>query len=216
MSEVWAGYDLPPLRFAADALAPVLQADALRVHHEVIHRAYVDRLNEILRPHVAWHGRTIEDLLRNLRGMPPDLRALVADLGGGHANHQFFWKVIGPHGRDMPQGALASAIDRAFGSFDAFRASFEDAADRVPASGWAFLVADPARSFALEVLALADNASVLPLGRMGLLVCDLWEHAWLRDFAGDRRAWLRRWWDIVDWAVVEQRYELFREGARRA
>ena len=181
----------------------------MRLHHDAHHRGYVDKLNAVLEPYPAWHGLMVEALLRRIDEVPEPIRATVRNHGGGHANHQFFWKILGSDGAKAPSADLAVAIDRDFGSFEQFKTQFEAAGVAHFGSGWAFLVARPQRSFALEILTLPNQESVLTLPEPapGLLICDLWEHAYYLRYQNRRAAWLRAFWDIVDWNVVGIRFD---------
>ena len=209
-------FSVAPLRFGYDALAPVIAEEDLRQHHSVLHQGYVERLNAVVAHEPGLHGKSIEWILRNLDGLSPALKAAIAEQGGGHANHQFFWKILGADPKMVPTGALAGALERDFGSLAAFKAAFELTAAQLSGDGWAFLVADPRNGFRLNVLALAGNGSVLPIGLLGLLVCDVWAHAYGPPRPGGRAHWLARWWEILDWTVVESRYAQFVQGQTTA
>jgi Fe-Mn family superoxide dismutase len=204
-------YDLPPLRFGYGDLAPVIDEASLRHHHLVVHKGYVDGINAVLARRPEHLGVTIETLLRGLRDLPDDIRADVRDQGGGHADHQFFWKILVPPTERKPIGALATAIDEKFGSFDAFKALFEAAALAHEGPGWAFLVIKPKSGFAIDILTLPNNDSVLfqPEPSPGLIICDLWDHAYP---AKDRAAWLKAYWRLVDWDYVGERFTGVHEG----
>ncbi|MGY2046672.1 superoxide dismutase [Methylobacterium sp. JK268] len=210
-------YALPPLRFDEGALAPVIDAETMRLHHGAHHRAYVEGVNAALAKHPEWLGRTIEDVLRHLAEVPDDIRAAVRNHGGGHANHQFFWKILTPNGPGRPSSDLAKAIDRDFGSYEAFKAQFEEAGTRHFGSGWAFLVARPKRDFRLEIVALPNQDSVLTLPEPapGLIACDLWEHAYYLTYRNRRAEWLSRFWEIVDWDTIAERLDGIRAGKKQ-
>ncbi len=210
-------YALPPLKFAYGDLEPVVDEATMRLHHDAHHRAYVEGVNAALAKHPEWFGLTIEALLRRLAELPDDIRAAVRDQGGGHANHQFFWKILTPDGPGRPSGALAAAIDTAFGSFEAFQARFEEAGLNNFGSGWVFLVAKPARDFALEIVTLPNQDSVLTLPEPspGLLACDLWEHAYYLKHNDRRGDWLRAWWGLVDWTYVGERLAGIHAGKKQ-
>jgi Fe-Mn family superoxide dismutase len=210
---VWP-YKLPPLRHGYDHYEPAVEAATMRLHHDAHHRGYVDKLNAVLEPYPAWHGLTVEALLRRIDEVPEAIRATIRNQGGGHANHQFFWKILGRDGAKAPSADLAAAIDHAFGSFEQFKMQFEAAGVAHFGSGWAFLVARPQRNFALEILTLPNQESVLTLPEPapGLLICDLWEHAYYLSYQNRRAAWLHAFWDIVDWDVVDDRFDGIRAG----
>lgn len=202
-------YELPPLRYGHAALHPWVDEPTLREHHAVHHRLAIDKLNAALARRPEWLGVTIERLMSRVSEVPQDIRADVLLHGGSHANHQFLWKVLSPPPNAAPHGGLARVLVRDFGSIERFRRRFEAAAHGLAGPGWAFLVSNPAAGARLEVLALPDNGSVLPLGRMGLLVCDLWPHAYEAQYGRDLGHWLDAWWHLVDWRVVEQRWQQF-------
>jgi superoxide dismutase, Fe-Mn family len=207
-------YSLPPLAFDYGALEPVIDTETMRLHHDKHHRAYVDHLNEALAKHPQWLGLTIEDLLKQLSDLPADIRQAVREQGGGHANHQFFWKTLTPKGTDGPTGDLLQSINKSFGSFEQFKTRFEAAGLSHFGSGWAFLVCRPGRDFGLEILTLSNQDSVLSFSdpAPGLLACDLWEHAYYLKYNNRRAEWLKAWWGIVDWHYVGTRLAKIREG----
>ena len=207
-----APFPLPALRFDYAAFAPAVDEATMRHHHLVVHKGYVDALNALLagRPETA--GKTIEELMRGVGRAPGDIREALRDLGGGHADHQFLWKILAPPADRRPSGPLAAAIDATFGSFEGFRARFEAAALGAPGDGWAFLSILPRSGFAMKILVLPGNGSVLCEAEPspGLVICDLWEHA--HAPFGDRAAWLRVWWRLIDWDYVGARFVGVHEG----
>lgn len=206
-------FDLPPLPYDAGPLAPTIDTATLAVHHDGHHRAYVDALNAALAPYPELHGRSIEALLSGLDALPAGIQQVVRQAGGGHANHQLFWKGIRTGGRLSPTGDLAAMIERDFGSAGGFAEAFVEAGLARFGSGWAFLVTDP-HGQALEIVALPDEGSVLlpPGGRPALLAADLWEHAYYPSFRQDRATWLRGWLGLVNWDYAEERLQAIRAG----
>ncbi len=200
-------YELPALKFGYGDLAPVIDADDLRIHHAEIHQKHIDLLNDALKRHPELYGLTIEQLLREFDKIPTDICATVRDHGGGHANHQFFWKILTSKPAPGPSGDLARAIIKSFGSIDAFKKAFESQAGALFGSGWCFLVCKPKQKFALDIVTLPNQQSLLTLPEPspGLLACDMWEHAYYPQFGNSRPDWIRAWWDIVDWDYVEER-----------
>ena len=202
-------YDLNPLGYAFDALEPHVPAAALERHREEIHRSYIVALNRLLSEHDLDDGRTIEDLLRGIDNVPPGLRQQVSHLGGGHANHQFLWKIVGPQPGNgagaAPVGELGAAIDAAYGSFAGFREIFEDAAGALGTEGWAFLSLSRPRVGDLEIVVLPGNGSVLPIAKPGILICDLWDH-------GSGMTSFPAFWNIIDWTVCNDRFIGLRAG----
>ena len=136
-------FTLPPLAYAYDALEPHLDARTMELHHTKHHQAYIDNANRALAEFPVWQKKTAEDLLKNLGAVPEQIRLAVRNNVGGHANHTMFWRNLGPHGGQAPAGSLAAAVDRTFGSFDAFKARLTDAAMKRFGSGWAWLSVRP-------------------------------------------------------------------------
>jgi superoxide dismutase, Fe-Mn family len=197
-------YKVPPLRFAYDALEPYVDAETMELHHDTHHQTYVDNLNKAIEPYPHLADLAIEDLLRRLDQVPEAIRTAVRNHGGGHANHQFFWEILGPKAGGSPKGAIGEAIKRDFGSFERFQSLFTDAAATRVGSGWAFLVLGSPMD-RLEIMSLPDQDSVLLHGKRGLLCCDVWEHAYYLKYRNRRPDYLRAWWNVVAWDVVDQK-----------
>jgi superoxide dismutase, Fe-Mn family len=206
----WPGPDpappllLPNLPYEYSALEPIIDSETMKLHHGKHHRAYVDGLNAALAKHREWRGPSLESLLRDRTALPADVRAAVHNLGGGHYNHSLFWDSMTPHGA-APDPGFQRSLEAAFGSFDRFRESFEVAGSKQFGSGWVYLVANPARGFALEILTLPNQDTPLDAGRVALLACDVWEHAYYLKYRNRRADWLKAWWDVVDWRGAAER-----------
>lgn len=207
-------YTLNPVSFAGEALAPAVPADWFTRHREIHHTGYLRRVNALLDRYPQLQGRTVEELLRNTQDIPQEIRDEFVFEAGGHADHQFLWKILGPvRENNAPSGELAEALGKHFGSFENFRVQFELCALSLHGPGWAFLSRTaPEGVETLEILALPGNGSVLPLGKPGILICDMWEHAYEREHGDDRAAWLRAYWQIVNWDECERRIIGLREG----
>jgi Fe-Mn family superoxide dismutase len=198
-------FSLPPLPYALDALEPHLDARTMAIHHGEHHRVYVERLNAALENHPGLHGRTIENLLRNLNRIPPDIRPVVRNNGGGHLNHSLFWALIGPPVQPAPAGALLDALIDSFDSLEGFRLKFREVATTHFASGWVFLVAN-ARKNALELVALPDHHCVLGTHQTVLLVCDVWEHAYYLKHQQKRADYVDNWLQVANWQEAARRF----------
>jgi Fe-Mn family superoxide dismutase len=198
---------LAPLPFAYDALEPYIDAATMQIHHDKHHQAYITHLNAALKGYPELHDFSIEELLRRCNELPVTIRQTVHDQGGGHLHHQFFWKILKP-GVDgsRPTGALAQAIARDFGSFDAFKTEFVETGTKYFASGWVFLVLNQADG-KLEVLSRPDHDSVLLEKKAALLINDLWEHAYYLKYQSDRAGYLNAFWNVINWEYVNQRLE---------
>lgn len=199
-------YQLPPLDYSYDALEPYVDAETMRLHHDKHHQGYVDSLNKAIANYPQFDNTTIEVLLEHLSDVPEEIRVAVRNSGGGHANHQLLWKVIGPPNRAKPRGSIAEAIRNNFGTFENLQEQLTEAAAHVFGSGWVFLAADP-RSQKLEVMSLSDQDSPLLNGKSALLACDVWEHSYYLKYQNRRPDYLRAWWSVVQWDEVNRRLE---------
>ena len=200
-----------PLRFDYADLAPAMTTEAARHHHDVVHGAYLDAINRLLVPHPDLAALTIEELLAHPERIPAAIRHEVRHEGGGHGNHQFMWKILGPARGTKPSPALDAALARDFGGFDAFKAAFNRAALALDGDGWAFLSLARPRAQETEIVVTRGNGNVLELKKPGVLICDLWDHAWAGSHA-NRAAWLGAYLAAVDWEQVSIRYELLVQG----
>lgn len=199
-------FSLPTLPYPFDALEPVIDADTMRVHHTKHHQAYIDKVNAALAPHSSLHEYGIEELLKRLDKLPVGIRQTVYDHGGGHFHHELFWQMLTPNARGThPVGALAEAIDRDFGSFEAFKEKFVETGSNHFGSGWVFLALNVTTA-QLEVFSRSDHNNILQEKKYPLLLNDLWEHAYYLRYQSDRQRYLESFWDIVNWDYVAKRY----------
>ncbi len=196
-------YELPPLPYDYDALAPTIDEQTMRIHHDKHHQAYVTNVNAALEG-TEWADRPIEQVLDNLDLLPEDKRAAVRNNGGGHANHSLFWEIMGPNGGGAPTGALAAAIDATFDSFDALKAQVVDAGIKRFGSGWSWLIHD---GTGLAVVSTPNQDTPLLTGDTPLLGVDVWEHAYYLNYQNRRPDYLAAWWDVVNWDEVGRRYD---------
>ena len=198
-------HTLPPLRHELDALAPVITAETLQLHHSTHHRGYVDKLNAALVDHPHYLEMPIDSLLRQLKTLPAPLRPPVRNFGGGHANHSLFWESMRPDGQ-APSSAWLTQISDSFGSLAGLQKAMQISADSVFGSGWTFLSRNGDEG-KLEIVSLPNQDSPLSEGSTPLLAFDLWEHAYYLQYRQDRAGWMRAWWSVVDWSGVEQRWQ---------
>jgi Fe-Mn family superoxide dismutase len=204
-------FRLADLPYAYDALEPGIDQKTLQVHHRGHHAGYVKKLNEALARHPELQRRTLDELLTGLEQIPEEIRTAVKNNGGGHLNHDFFWSVMAPAPTRPPQGALARSIVERFGSFENFRKKFSEVAGKHFASGWVALALDHG-SGRLEILDLDDHEIVAPGTATGLLILDVWEHAYYVKYQDRRPEFIAAFWNIVNWARAEELYE--RAGSR--
>ncbi|MGH2538805.1 MAG: superoxide dismutase [Candidatus Promineifilaceae bacterium] len=196
-------FELPPLPYAEDALEPHIDARTMSIHHDKHHAAYTTNLNKALEGHSDLAAMSIEELLANLDRVPESIRTTARNNGGGYANHNLFWTIMSPRGGGRPEGDLADAIDSAFGSFDAFKAQFGDAAAKRFGSGWAWLCADGG---SLSVTSTPNQDSPLMDGMTPILGIDVWEHAYYLNYQNRRADYVEAWWNVVNWSAVADNY----------
>ena len=199
-------HTVPDLTYAFDALEPAIDARTMEIHHDRHHATYVTNLNAALEGHEALASKSVEDLISDLSSVPEGIRVAVQNNGGGHANHSLFWTVLGGHGHPHPHGALAETIDTGFGSFEAFKEQFAQAATTRFGSGWAWLVKNSDGSLAVTSTANQDNPLMDGSGSVPLLGLDVWEHAYYLNYQNRRPDYIAAFWDIVNWEEVERRF----------
>src|SRR5579863_995622 len=197
-------YEVPPLPYDYSALEPYIDTQTMQLHHDKHHAAYVNNLNAALKDNSQFSSMNVDDLMRHIQDVPDSVRTAVRNNGGGHSNHSMFWQIMTPNGGGQPTGALASAIDSTFGSFDAFKTQFNDAGVKRFGSGWAWLVLD--QSGKLSVISSANQDSPLMDGMYPVMGNDVWEHAYYLKYQNRRPDYLNAWWNVVNWDAIAQRY----------
>jgi len=195
-------FTVPPLPYDYDALASTIDVETMKLHHDKHHQAYVDNANKAL-DETELADASVEEVLRNLDQLPEDKRTAVRNNAGGHANHSFFWEIMGPHAGGSPTGELASAIDSAFGSFDSFKETFNQNGVTRFGSGWTWLVWNGS---ALEAYSTPNQDSPILQGHVPVLGNDVWEHAYYLNYRNRRPEYLEAWWNVVNWGAVAARY----------
>jgi Fe-Mn family superoxide dismutase len=196
-------YELPPLPYDYDALAPTIDEQTMRIHHGKHHQAYVDNLNKAVEG-TELDGLPVEELVAQLDRLPEDRRTAARNNGGGHANHSLFWTIMKPGGGGEPSGALARAIEQAFGDVDALKAQVNDGGVKRFGSGWTWVVVS---NGTLSVTSTPNQDSPLQDGATPILGIDVWEHAYYLQYQNRRPDYLAAWWDVVNWDEVGRRYD---------
>jgi len=196
-------YTLPALPYAYDALEPHIDARTMEIHHTKHHQAYINNVNTALGDSPL-ASKSVEDLITDLNAVPENIRTAVRNNGGGHANHALFWTILSPKGGGMPTGDLAAAIDKACGSFDAFKEQFGKAATTRFGSGWAWLSVKSDGSLVVE--STANQDSPLSEGRTPILGLDVWEHAYYLNYQNRRPDYITSFWNLVNWPEVDRRF----------
>ncbi|MCO5226232.1 MAG: superoxide dismutase [Thermomicrobiales bacterium] len=191
-------FTLPPLGYANDALEPNIDAQTMEIHHDKHHNTYVTNLNNAVEG-TEFADMDINELIANLDKVPADKQTAVRNNGGGHANHTFFWELLTPGGASEPSGALADAINAAFGSFDEFKAKFEAAGAGRFGSGWAWLIKD---GDGVAIVSTPNQDSPVMEGKTPIIGVDVWEHAYYLKYQNRRPEYLKAFWNVVNWDVA--------------
>ncbi len=195
-------YTLPPLPYPYDALEPHIDARTMEIHHTKHHGAYTTNLNNAL-ANIPNAPTNIEDIMREVSKYP----VAVRNNGGGYYNHNLFWKIMKPNGGGQPQGDLADAINRYFGSFDKFKEIFSNAAATRFGSGWAWLIVKADGSLAVTSTPNQDNPLMDVVEEKGkpILGIDVWEHAYYLKYQNRRPEYISAFWNVINWDEVSRR-----------
>lgn len=201
-------HQLPPLPYDFGALEPYIDTMTMQIHHDKHHQAYITNLNKAI-DGTQFADMPIEQLLAKIESVPENIRTAVRNNGGGHANHSLFWKLMAPNAGGQPTGELAGAIEKTFGSFDAFKEKFTAAATTRFGSGWAWLVVKPNGS--LEVYSTANQDSPLMTGDTPILGIDVWEHAYYLKYQNRRPEYITNFYNVINWEQVARSYAAARK-----
>jgi superoxide dismutase, Fe-Mn family len=196
-------FEVPDLPYPYDALEPHIDEATMKLHHDKHHQAYVDKANDALSG-TDLDGASVEEVLKNLDQLPDDKRTAVRNNAGGHANHSFFWEIMGPDAGGEPQGALASRIGETFGGLDQLKEQVNAAGVGQFGSGWTWLVHDGS---GLAVTSTPNQDSPISAGQTPLIGIDVWEHAYYLKYQNKRPDYLQAWWNVINWDAVAKRFE---------
>ncbi len=196
-------FELPPLPYDYNALEPYIDTQTMQLHHDKHHATYVTNLNNALKdsPLVALQP---DEVLLRINEVPDAVRTAVRNNGGGHANHSMYWQIMKPNGGGEPTGDIAQAITSSFGSFDAFKTAFNDAAAKQFGSGWAWVTLGQGGK--LQITSSANQDSPLLNGIYPIFGNDVWEHAYYLKYQNRRPEYLNNWWNVVNWDEINKRY----------
>ena len=197
-------YQLPKLPYSYDALEPHIDARTMEIHHTKHHQTYINNVNAALEKYPALAEKSVEDLISDLNAVPEDIRTVVRNNGGGHANHSLFWTIMAPKAGGEPSGELGEAIKSAFGGFDGFKDQFSKAAAGRFGSGWAWLSVGGGGK--LAVTSTPNQDSPLSEGLTPILGLDVWEHAYYLNYQNRRPDYIAAWWNVVNWKQVASNY----------
>lgn len=196
-------FELPKLKYAYDALEPHIDSKTMEIHHSKHHNGYTTNLNNAIQG-TDMEGKTIENILINL---DMDNKA-VRNNGGGYYNHNLFWEILSPKGGGKPNGEVGKAIDEAFGSFDAFKTKFSQAAATQFGSGWAWLCVHDGGKLEICATPNQDNPLMPEVGCGGtpILGVDVWEHAYYLNYQNRRPDYIEAFFNVINWEEVASRY----------
>jgi superoxide dismutase, Fe-Mn family len=197
-------FELPALGYAHNALEPHIDAKTMEIHHGKHHNAYVTNLNNAVTGSDA-EKMSIEDICKNISKFSPAIR----NNGGGHFNHDLFWKVIGPNAGGNPSGDLASAIEKDLGGLEAFKTAFAAAGTTRFGSGWAWLIVTADKKLAICSTPNQDNPlmDIAEVKGTPILGLDVWEHAYYLNYQNRRPDYIAAFWNVVNWTEVAKRYQ---------
>jgi Fe-Mn family superoxide dismutase len=205
-----AQFVLPPLQYSYDAFVPHIDSVTMRIHYNNHHKTYVNNLNAALDKHPELKNRSMEELLSGLNAVPENIRAAVRNNGGGHFNHSFFWMILTPE-KTKPSPKLEKAIVSEFGSMDNFKAEFEKAATARFGSGWVWLVVSAGK---LKIISTPNQDNPLmddvPEKGAPILALDVWEHAYYLKYQSNRAAYVKAFWNIVNWDKISDLYKTYK------
>jgi Fe-Mn family superoxide dismutase len=195
-------YSLPALPYAYNALEPHIDARTMEIHHTKHHQAYINNVNNAIKD-TPFDNLPVEKLIADLSKVPENIRGVVRNNGGGHANHSLFWTIMGPNAGGTPSGDLGSAINSTFGSFDNFKTEFTKAATTRFGSGWAWLTLSGGK---LAVESTANQDSPIMDGKKPLLGLDVWEHAYYLNYQNRRPDYITAFYNVINWNEVAKNF----------
>ena len=202
-------HTLPSLTYSTDSLEPHIDARTMEIHHGKHHQTYVDKLNAALANEENLSGMKVNDLIKDLTIVPEPIRQAVRNNGGGHSNHTFFWKMLSPNGGGVPHGTLADAISSTFGSLDAFKELFANAALTRFGSGWAWLIKREDGSLAVTSTPNQDSPLMEGIADetgTPIIGLDVWEHAYYLNYQNRRPDYVSAFWEVVDWGRAQDNF----------
>ena len=191
---------LPPLPYTPDVLEPWIDEMTMKIHHDKHHQTYTDKLNESLKDHPNLQKKKAEELLKDLKQIPEDIKQAVINHGGGYVNHSFFWEILK---KDVkPSNEIEKEIIKKFGSFDSFKEHFTKAAATLFGSGWAWLVLNQDKE--LEIIKTKNQDSPLSIGKIPLLCIDVWEHSYYLLYKNNRAEYIKNFFHVINWKKVNE------------
>ncbi|MDR3245377.1 MAG: superoxide dismutase [Prevotellaceae bacterium] len=203
-------FALPAMQYSYDAFVPHIDSTTMRIHYNNHHRTYVNNLNAAIEKYPALKNKGLEELLSEINLIPEDIRVSIRNNGGGHFNHSFFWTILTPK-PTKPSSKLEQAIISEFGSMERFKAEFEKAATSRFGSGWVWLIV----SDKLKIITTPNQDNPLlndaPEKGAPILALDVWEHAYYLKYQSNRGAYVKAFWNVVNWDKVSDLYKAYRK-----
>ena len=196
-------FTLPKLPYEFDALEPYIDAKTMEIHHDKHHATYVKKLNESLEKHPNFFDKDINEIMKNIKSVPENIRQAVINHGGGHSNHTLFWEILSKDKNKLSK-ELSEAIDSKFGSFEEFKKKFSDMANSKFGSGWAWLVV---KDNELEIISTSNQDSPLMNNQIPILGLDLWEHAYYLKYQNKRPDYTEAFWNVINWEKVSENFK---------
>lgn len=196
-------YTLPNLPYAYDALEPHIDAKTMEIHHSKHHQTYITNINAAIEG-TPWEKLSVEELVSKVNEVPGELKNIVINHAGGHANHALFWTVMSPQGGGQPSGQISLAIEQELGGFESFKEAFTKAAVSRFGSGWAWLSVTPEKKLVVE--SSGNQDSPLMHGNTPILGLDVWEHAYYLKFQNRRPEYIAAFYSVINWDEVNRRY----------
>jgi len=199
-------FKLPALQFKYNALEPTIDSTTMYIHYNFHHAAYVSNLNKALAKYPELYKKDIVDLIQNINELPADIQTAVRNNGGGYYNHSFFWSILAPAGSAPMSPKLEKILVENFGSIDAFKAEFEKAAVGQFGSGWAWVIKEKTGKLRIISTPNQDNSLMQKAEVKGkpVLTIDVWEHAYYLKYQNKRIAYVKAFWNVVNWTEVEK------------
>lgn len=203
---VFSQYKLPELSYAYGALEPHIDSTTMRIHHTAHHAAYVNNLNKAMEKYPQYSKMDLAVLLKNINTLPKDIQTSVRNNGGGHYNHTFFWQILAPAGSTTMSEKLEQALITSFGSVDKFKEEFEKVSTSRFGSGWTWLLKRMDGTLYIDSTPNQDNMLMLfnTLKGKPILALDVWEHAYYLKYQSKRAAYVKAFWNVVNWDKVSE------------
>jgi len=198
-------YELPKLEYPYTSLEPFMDSKTVEIHYSKHHQAYVNKLNETLQDYPDLQEKKVEDLLKNLKEIPEEIRQSIINFGGGHFNHSFFWQILKKDTKFS--GKISKAIEKKFGSYEKFKENFTKSALGLFGSGWTWLVLNKNKE--LEIIQTKNQDSPISQGMKPLITIDVWEHAYYLKYQNKRADYIEAFFNIINWDKINEIYSRY-------